>query len=94
MPIVGPAPVHEQFTETFAQLRKDRKWNFGDAQPEHFQNLYVNTGHGSKGLITCPISAELIASMLCSEPLPLPKELIDMINPCRFIIKNLIKQAI
>ncbi|WP_420599266.1 bifunctional tRNA (5-methylaminomethyl-2-thiouridine)(34)-methyltransferase MnmD/FAD-dependent 5-carboxymethylaminomethyl-2-thiouridine(34) oxidoreductase MnmC [Neptuniibacter sp.] len=94
MPIVGPAPVHEQFTETFAQLRKDRKWNFGDAQPEHFPNLYVNTGHGSKGLITCPISAELIASMLCSEPLPLPKELIDMINPCRFIIKNLIKQAI
>ncbi|MGH1429886.1 MAG: bifunctional tRNA (5-methylaminomethyl-2-thiouridine)(34)-methyltransferase MnmD/FAD-dependent 5-carboxymethylaminomethyl-2-thiouridine(34) oxidoreductase MnmC [Neptuniibacter sp.] len=94
MPIVGPAPVHEQFTETFAQLRKDRKWNFGDAQPEHFPNLYVNTGHGSKGLITCPISAELLASMLCSEPLPLPKELIDMINPCRFIIKNLIKQAI
>ncbi|MFY0678050.1 MAG: bifunctional tRNA (5-methylaminomethyl-2-thiouridine)(34)-methyltransferase MnmD/FAD-dependent 5-carboxymethylaminomethyl-2-thiouridine(34) oxidoreductase MnmC [Neptuniibacter sp.] len=94
MPIVGPAPVHEQFTETFAQLRKDRKWNFGEAQPEHFPNLYVNTGHGSKGLITCPISAELLASMLCSEPLPLPKELIDMINPCRFIIKNLIKQAI
>ncbi len=94
MPIVGPAPVYEQFTETFAQLRKDRKWNFGEAQPEHFPNLYVNTGHGSKGLITCPISAELLASMLCSEPLPLPKELIDMINPCRFIIKNLIKQAI
>lgn len=94
MPIVGPAPVHEQLTETFAQLRKDRKWNFGEAQPEHFPNLYVNTGHGSKGLITCPISAELLASMLCSEPLPLPKELIDMINPCRFIIKNLIKQAI
>ena len=94
MPIVGPAPVYNNLLETFAQLRKDRKWDFGDVEPAHYPNLYVNTGHGSKGLITCPISAELLASMLCSEPLPLPKELIDMINPCRFIIKNLIKQAI
>lgn len=94
MPIVGPAPVYNNYLETFAQLRKDRKWDFGDAEPVHHTNLFVNTGHGSKGLITCPISAELIASMICNEPLPLPKDLIDMINPCRFIIKNLIKQAI
>jgi tRNA 5-methylaminomethyl-2-thiouridine biosynthesis bifunctional protein len=94
MPIVGPAPLYKNYLETFAQLRKDRKWDFGDAEPAHYPNLYVSTGHGSKGLITCPISAELIASMICNEPLPLPKDLIDMINPCRFIIKNLIKQAI
>lgn len=94
MPIVGPAPLYNNYLETFAQLRKDRKWDFGDAEPAHYPNLYVNTGHGSKGLITCPISAELIASMICNEPLPLPKDLIDMVNPCRFIIKNLIKQAI
>lgn len=94
MPIVGPAPVQDQFIETFAQLRKDRKWRFENAEAEHHPNLYVNTGHGSKGLITCPISAELLASMICDEPLPLPKNVIDAINPARFIIKKLIKQTI
>ncbi|WP_415893398.1 bifunctional tRNA (5-methylaminomethyl-2-thiouridine)(34)-methyltransferase MnmD/FAD-dependent 5-carboxymethylaminomethyl-2-thiouridine(34) oxidoreductase MnmC [Neptuniibacter sp. PT8_73] len=94
MPIVGPAPVQDEFIETFAQLRKDRKWRFENAEAEHHPNLYVNTGHGSKGLITCPISAELLASMICDEPLPLPKDVIDAINPARFIIKKLIKQTI
>ncbi|WP_415902794.1 bifunctional tRNA (5-methylaminomethyl-2-thiouridine)(34)-methyltransferase MnmD/FAD-dependent 5-carboxymethylaminomethyl-2-thiouridine(34) oxidoreductase MnmC [Neptuniibacter sp. QD29_5] len=94
MPIVGPAPVQDQLIETFAQLRKDRKWRFENAKAEHHPNLYVNTGHGSKGLITCPISAELLASMICDEPLPLPKDVIDAINPARFIIKKLIKQTI
>lgn len=94
MPIVGPAPMYDKYVDTFARLRKDKNWRFDDAKANHYPNLYLNTGHGSKGLITCPIAADLIASMICNEPLPLPKNLIDAINPSRFIIKNLIKQAI
>lgn len=94
MPIVGPAPVYDKYVDTFARLRKDKNWRFDDAKASHYPNLYLNTGHGSKGLITCPLAAELLASMICDEPLPMPKNLIDAINPSRFIIKNLIKQAI
>ncbi|PIE24523.1 MAG: bifunctional tRNA (5-methylaminomethyl-2-thiouridine)(34)-methyltransferase MnmD/FAD-dependent 5-carboxymethylaminomethyl-2-thiouridine(34) oxidoreductase MnmC [Neptuniibacter caesariensis] len=94
MPIVGPVPEFCSFIETFGKLRKDRKWLFRETSAKHHTNLYINTGHGSKGLITCPISAELIASMICAEPLPLPKNLVDIVNPARFIIKNLIKQVI
>src|SRR5690606_32385646 len=32
--------------------------------------LYVNTGHGSKGLINGPFCAELLASAIAGEPLP------------------------
>jgi len=94
MPIVGAAPKYEHYIDAYAQLRKDKNWHFENSPAEHYQGLYINTGHGSKGLITCPISAELIASMICGDPLPLPKDVIDAINPARFIIKNLIKQAI
>ncbi|WP_067984404.1 bifunctional tRNA (5-methylaminomethyl-2-thiouridine)(34)-methyltransferase MnmD/FAD-dependent 5-carboxymethylaminomethyl-2-thiouridine(34) oxidoreductase MnmC [Neptuniibacter pectenicola] len=94
MPVVGPAPVFSDYIDTYARLRKDKNWRFEGATAQHYPNLYVNSGHGSKGLITCPISAELLASMICNEPLPLPKTLIDSINPARFIIKNLIKRAI
>ena len=94
MPVVGPAPVFSDYIDTYARLRKDKNWRFEGATAQHYPNLYVNSGHGSKGLITCPISAELLASMICNEPLPLPKTLIDSVNPARFIIKNLIKRAI
>lgn len=94
MPVVGPAPIYSDFVETFGRLRKDKNWRFDGCTANHHPNLYLNTGHGSKGLITCPISAELLASMICNEPLPLPKTLIDAVNPARFIIKNLIRRAI
>lgn len=94
MPIVGPAPIYNDYIDQYAKLRKDKNWRFDNAEAKHHPNLFINTGHGSKGLITCPISAELLASMICNEPLPLPKDLIDAINPSRFIIKNLIKQTI
>ena len=93
-PIVGPAPIYNDYIDQYAKLRKDKNWRFDNAEAKHHPNLFINTGHGSKGLITCPISAELLASMICNEPLPLPKDLIDAINPSRFIIKNLIKQTI
>jgi tRNA 5-methylaminomethyl-2-thiouridine biosynthesis bifunctional protein len=94
MPVVGPTPIYNNYVDQYAKLRKDKNWRFENSAPQHHPNLFINTGHGSKGLITCPISAELLASMICNEPLPLPKDLIDAINPSRFIIKNLIKQAI
>ena len=94
MPVVGPTPIYNNYVDQYAKLRKDKNWRFESSAPQHHPNLFINTGHGSKGLITCPISAELLASMICNEPLPLPKDLIDAINPSRFIIKNLIKQAI
>ena len=46
--------------------------------------LWVNTGHGSRGLITSLISAELLASALNCEPLPLPTYLADAMSPSRF----------
>ncbi|WP_417223843.1 bifunctional tRNA (5-methylaminomethyl-2-thiouridine)(34)-methyltransferase MnmD/FAD-dependent 5-carboxymethylaminomethyl-2-thiouridine(34) oxidoreductase MnmC [Amphritea sp.] len=93
LPIVGPAPVYSAFIEDYARLRHDAK-NLIDTAPQHHQGLFVNLAHGSKGLISCPISGELIAAMLENEPLPLEKELIDKLNPARFIIKNLIRRAI
>ncbi|MBU2964972.1 bifunctional tRNA (5-methylaminomethyl-2-thiouridine)(34)-methyltransferase MnmD/FAD-dependent 5-carboxymethylaminomethyl-2-thiouridine(34) oxidoreductase MnmC [Amphritea sp. 2_MG-2023] len=93
LPIVGPAPVFSTFIEDYARLRHDAKTVI-DTAPQHYPGLFVNLAHGSKGLISCPISGELIATMLENEPLPLEKELIDKLNPARFIIKNLIRRAI
>jgi tRNA 5-methylaminomethyl-2-thiouridine biosynthesis bifunctional protein len=36
--------------------------------------LYISSGHGSRGLITAPLSGELIAAWLNNEPLPVPAD--------------------
>lgn len=93
LPIIGPAPIFEAFKEDYSKLGQDRTIPI-DKEPKHFPGLFVNIAHGSKGLITGPISGEIIASMLSNEPLPLEQQLIDCLNPARFIIKNLIRRAI
>lgn len=42
------------------------------------------TGLGSRGLLWAPLGAELIASALEGEPLPLPRHLADAFSPRRF----------
>lgn len=47
--------------------------------------LYAATGLGSRGLLWAPLGAELIASHLEGEPLPLPRDLEGAISPRRFL---------
>ena len=46
--------------------------------------LYASLGHGSRGLTCAPLCGELLASMVCGEPLPLPRELLRRLDPLRF----------
>ncbi len=93
LPIIGPAPVYNEFCEDYARLSHDRKLKI-ETDPKHYPGLYVNLAHGSKGLISGPISGEIIASMIERAPLPLEIELIEKLSPARFIIKNLIRRTI
>jgi tRNA 5-methylaminomethyl-2-thiouridine biosynthesis bifunctional protein len=47
--------------------------------------LWIATGLGSRGLLWAPIGAELIASALEGEPVPLPRNLAGAMSPRRFL---------
>jgi tRNA 5-methylaminomethyl-2-thiouridine biosynthesis bifunctional protein len=51
--------------------------------------LYVNTGHGSKGLITAPLCAEVLASIICGGPLPIDGVLFSALDPNRFLLRKM-----
>jgi tRNA 5-methylaminomethyl-2-thiouridine biosynthesis bifunctional protein len=55
----------------------------GSVSPD-MPGLYVNTGHGSRGLITAMLAAEILAAELEGEPAPLPFKLMAAISPRRF----------
>ena len=60
----------------------------------YYPNLYINIAHGSRGLTSTPLSGELIAAMICAEPLPLPRHLVSALNPARFVIRDLIRNKV
>lgn len=49
------------------------------------EGVHVATGLGSRGLLWAPLGAELLASQLEEEPLPLPRDLGGAISPRRFL---------
>lgn len=51
--------------------------------------LYVNTGHGSKGLTTAPLAAEMLACAIHHEPAPVGSELLAALDPNRFVLRKL-----
>lgn len=58
------------------------------AVPEAFRRgceyLYINTGHGSSGLATCPMAGEIVAAQITGEDLPATSEQLELLSPARF----------
>lgn len=50
------------------------------------EGLWLITGFGARGLVWSSLCAELLASQICQEPLPLERELADAMDPGRFIL--------
>lgn len=88
LPIVGPVVDRDAFSSVFGDLHHGRSASRYPAAP-YISGLYVNTGHGSRGLATCPLAAELLADMLDGVPLPLPQSLIHLLHPARFLVRQL-----
>ncbi|MCL7461609.1 bifunctional tRNA (5-methylaminomethyl-2-thiouridine)(34)-methyltransferase MnmD/FAD-dependent 5-carboxymethylaminomethyl-2-thiouridine(34) oxidoreductase MnmC [Pseudomonas sp. NW5] len=90
LPLVGPLVEAEAFRERYAALRKDARQRFTGEAP-WLDGLYVNAGHGSRGLISAPLCAELLAAWIEHEPLPLPRAVAEACHPSRFLLRELIR---
>ena len=57
-----------------------------DAIPR-LPGLYAVTGFGARGLVWASLAGELLASQLDGDPLPLERDLVDALDPARFLLK-------
>lgn len=90
LPIVGPLADAEAFADAYSVLSKDAR-QIPDTPCPWLEGLYVNSGHGSRGLVTAPLSGELLAAWLDNEPLPLPTAVAQACHPNRFALRRLIR---
>jgi len=88
LPVVGPVPDYAEFLQCFAGLRKNARQTITQKGP-CLPGLFVTTCHGSRGLSSAPLSAELLASQICGEAPPLSRELIRALSPSRFLVRDL-----
>lgn len=89
-PYAGPVPVAEAWRADYSLLSKDAT-RVTETPGEHYPGLWISTAHGSRGLASAPICAEVIASRICDEPLPLEATLVDHLHPGRRIISAIIR---
>ncbi|PAU76033.1 bifunctional tRNA (5-methylaminomethyl-2-thiouridine)(34)-methyltransferase MnmD/FAD-dependent 5-carboxymethylaminomethyl-2-thiouridine(34) oxidoreductase MnmC [Halomonas salipaludis] len=90
LPYAGPVPDSEAWRRDYTALAKDAK-RIPATPGAHHGGLWISAAHGSRGLASAPLCAELIASRICDEPLPLPAALVDQLHPGRRLIRDLIR---
>ncbi|QGZ31728.1 bifunctional tRNA (5-methylaminomethyl-2-thiouridine)(34)-methyltransferase MnmD/FAD-dependent 5-carboxymethylaminomethyl-2-thiouridine(34) oxidoreductase MnmC [Stutzerimonas stutzeri] len=92
LPIVGPLADAVPFAEAYAVLGKDAR-QVPDTPCPWLDGLYVNTAHGSRGVITAPLCGELLAAWIDGEPLPVPRAIAEACHPNRFLLRKIIRRA-
>lgn len=90
LPMVGPLIDEGDFDHEFTAIRKNLARYPRQAAKFH-EGLYVNIGHGSRGLTSAPLCAELLAAYLCGENFPLAKNHAEALLPARFFIREMVR---
>jgi tRNA 5-methylaminomethyl-2-thiouridine biosynthesis bifunctional protein len=90
LPIVGPLADPGAFAKAYAVLGKDAR-QVPERPCPWLDGLYVNGGHGSRGLLSAPLAGELLAAWLDDEPLPVPRAVAEACHPNRFALRRLIR---
>jgi tRNA 5-methylaminomethyl-2-thiouridine biosynthesis bifunctional protein len=87
LPYVGPLPDREACIAAYAAAWRGAR--IAALPPPALQDgIAVSVGHGSRGVATGPFAGELIAAMLCGEPLPLEEDLLRRLLPIRGLVRR------
>lgn len=86
-PVVGPVPAWGFYSAAYDDLRKGAKREYppGEVEP----GLYVLSGLGSRGLVTAPLAAAMLAAEMTGAPAPVDRAVSEALHPARFFIRDL-----
>lgn len=87
LPIAGAVPDWGFYAGAYDGLRTGLKTNY--PQGEGLAHLYILTGLGSRGLVTAPLCAAMIAAEISGAPAPVASDIAEALHPARFYIRDL-----
>lgn len=91
LPMTGAMPDYDSLLATYADLPRQLKQHEEIAPAPVHRNLFLLGGLGSRGLSSAPLAAEILASQIAGEPLPLDSTTLAALNPNRMWVRKLLK---
>jgi tRNA 5-methylaminomethyl-2-thiouridine biosynthesis bifunctional protein len=82
-------PLAGQLIDADALKKSPPRYNDNPCDLPWLNGLYVNAGHGSKGMITAPMCGELIVNQMTNEALNIDSAIASKLNPNRFLLRDL-----
>ncbi|MDV7103171.1 bifunctional tRNA (5-methylaminomethyl-2-thiouridine)(34)-methyltransferase MnmD/FAD-dependent 5-carboxymethylaminomethyl-2-thiouridine(34) oxidoreductase MnmC [Vibrio sp. TH_r3] len=87
LPFVGNVCDFEAVKHDYATLRDNKDVGTVADYPD----LYCFLALGGRGLCSAPLMAEVLASQICNDPLPLPIDSLEHIHPAKIWVRKLLK---
>ncbi|WP_126454660.1 bifunctional tRNA (5-methylaminomethyl-2-thiouridine)(34)-methyltransferase MnmD/FAD-dependent 5-carboxymethylaminomethyl-2-thiouridine(34) oxidoreductase MnmC [Sulfuriflexus mobilis] len=87
LPLLGPVADEGFFAEHYHDLHKGKAAAQYPAA-KYLDGLYVNAGHGARGLTSAFLAAEVIASQVNHEPLAVSESIWQVLSPSRLQIRG------
>ena len=88
LPMAGPVANYQEWVKDFAGFHHGKAGQKYPA-PTYHQNLYVSTGHASRGTVSCWLAGEILASKIAGAGPVLDPHQCAQLNPARFILRAL-----
>ncbi len=87
LPVLGNVGDFEQTLAIYSPQQKSDNRHPAPVYP----NLYINGALGARGLCSAPLLAEILASQIAGEPMPLPTTVLNAISPNRTWVNSIFK---
>ncbi|QLR44083.1 bifunctional tRNA (5-methylaminomethyl-2-thiouridine)(34)-methyltransferase MnmD/FAD-dependent 5-carboxymethylaminomethyl-2-thiouridine(34) oxidoreductase MnmC [Enterobacter sp. RHBSTW-00994] len=88
LPMVGNVPNYNETLEVYRDLAEQKT---SAVNAPVYPDLFMLGALGSRGLCSAPLAAEVLASQMSDEPLPLDGETLAALNPNRLWVRKLLK---
>ncbi len=93
LPMAGPVTDNQAFIHVFSPMVKNAK-QIPACEVPHLPGLWLNIGHGSRGLASAPLCAALLATMISGDALPVSKSIYAALWPGRFLLRDMVRRRL
>ena len=93
LPMVGAIPDSKAFVTDFGAMVRNAR-QIPAREVRYLPGLWLNIGHGSRGLASAPLCAQLLASLISGDGLPLSTEISEALWPGRFLLRDMIRRRL
>ncbi len=90
LPVVGAVGDAAAMRRVYAKLALDKNYPLTEACP-YVPQLYLNTAHATRGLVTAPLCGEAVAAEILGLPHPFDHALRAALSPNRLIVRDLVR---